>query len=189
MTEHRRSLPFLRGEWSQPDENIEINLDDTNPFPSLEGQIFEVQDDRHGTGTTTKLRVVKNDSGGDITVAHRFQKFSAAGEYDFGRRCAGQATVLGSIAKPMDDAYLVGSVIPQYALFYLIESGWCDVQTAAANVANSAGEKITTDAGGRIEKDAAAAGETPLGIIGATTAVEDAEVAVFIFDGIQGGEI
>ncbi len=143
------ALPFPRGETMS--QGAPITLTDA-AYKDLEGKIFDVQDSKHGTGKPVRLRIVKNDSGGDLTVARTFMGFSTTSDYDYGSRSSGLAGA-GAPCKPMDDMYVVGFTIPDDDLFYVVESGPCYVNTAAASVDLPAGTVVASAANGVILGD------------------------------------
>ncbi len=165
-------------------------MSDTN-YVSWEGRIFETSDTVHGTGQTIKLRVVKNDltaSGAAITVARDLCQFSSADEGDFGRRIGyfGTACSAGVVSKPLDDAYVVGSEIPDNDLFYVVEEGWCDIRTESSTANLSAHDPIAADGDGRINGAAAAAGEAVIGFIDQATTEESTAVRCWVNGGLSG---
>lgn len=161
-----RCLPFPRGETFNA--FALLTMGDTK-HSDLEGRIYEVDDSMHGTGRTVLLRVVKNDTGGAITVARKFAEFSA-GVLDFGRRIGTfPCDTAGAIVKPVDDAYTVGASIPDDDLFYVVESGPCSVLTNDDTLALTAGDGVATDNEGLVSDDPAAAGEFVAGQSDITT--------------------
>lgn len=165
-----RCLPFPRGRTlSQAGGDIgELSLDD-DKFSGWEGRIFEVDDSVHGTGETVRLRCVKNDTSGDITVARKFAEFGAnAG--DFGKRIGDfPGTNAGFVCKPLDDAYVVGFTIPEDDLFWVVESGPCSVLTNGDTLSLTAGDALAMDTDGLVSDDPAAAGEFVVGQSDITT--------------------
>jgi len=176
------ALPFDRGctasNWGQ------ITPDDST-WSQLEGKIVKVLDTVHGTGGDTLLRIVKNDSGADITVARKFMGFSTASDYDYGRRVSGFAGA-GAPCKPLDDAYNVGDVIPDDDLFYVIEEGYATVKTEASAVDLPAGAAVVSDASGFVDGVMAAYGSGfAAGMIGPATTTTESDIAVCVFAGLQ----
>ena len=141
---------------------------------SLAGQRFLTADTVHGTASPVGLILLKNGAS-TLTVARRFLKFSLASALDFGRVSDGYNTVAGGIAVALDDAFVVGKVIPAYDLFYAVYFGPCGVLTEATTVNLAAGNTIISDASGYVDGVAAAATQVPLGIIdvASTTAAEE----------------
>jgi hypothetical protein len=144
-------LPWPRGTFS---DDVGVIVDDDTTLSEFEGKEYVVPDDQHGFAEPVTLRVVKNDSGGDITVARKGYEFSVASQGDFGSRIAGTCEA-GEIGFPIDDAYSVGQTWPQFALGYVVVKGRCDVLTAATNVNYAAGINVSWANGG-VLNDAAA---------------------------------
>lgn len=157
-----RALPFPRGRTMGDDQ---LTLDD-DTHKGLEGNVYEVPDTVHGTGKPVKLRVVKNDTGGDITVARKLCEFDGTDEYDFGRRVTSFGNNIsghGVVCKPIDDAYTAGATIDQYDLFYVVEEGYCDVVTESGAVSLPMGTPVTANSTGTIDGAKAAAGNYVIG--------------------------
>jgi len=177
------ALPFPRGgtmsDWGQ------ITGSDTM-WHQLEGKIVKVVDTLHGTGQEMLLRIVKNDSGGALTVARKFMGFSVTDAGDFGRRSSGFAGA-GKVCKPLDDAYTVGQVIPQYDLFYVVEEGPCYVKTEASAVAlTGTGNVVASDASGFVNgTPCAQASEYAAGVINAAAITVATDIMVQISRGLN----
>lgn len=178
----RKELPFPRGSTFSDKGGNGIALDD-NTYSHLEGQIFETEDTVHGTGTKVKLRVVKNDTGSDITVAKKFGEFST-GALDFGRRI-GQfpANTAGAIVKPLDDAYVVGTKIPDDDLFYVVDAGPCEVLAEATITTAAAGLACCTDNAGLVDGAECPEGSYAVGTLDATPTLNTA-VVVWVNEGL-----
>lgn len=178
----RKELPFPRGSTFSDKGGNGIALDD-NTYSHLEGQIFETEDTVHGTGTKVKLRVVKNDTSAEITVARAFGKFSA-GALDFGRRIGKfPANTAGAIVKPLDDAYVVGTKIPDDDLFYVVEAGPCAVKAEATIGTAAAGKACCTDNAGLVDGDICPEGSYSPGVLDATP-VGNKDVVVWVNEGL-----
>ena len=180
------SLPFPRGQ-AYSDAGA-VTMTDTLANDLL-GRIFKVKDTVHGTGEEVLLRAVKNDTDAAIVVANEdraLQKF-AVGALDFGRKIAGDASVAGSICKPIDDAYPDNFSIPDDDVFYVVERGPCYCTTGAADVGLTAGDAVSTHTDGKLRATPAAAGEYVVGTIDATTVAEDTQVVVHIREGLWKG--
>lgn len=174
------TLPFRRGStWSDGSVTMTEGLAD-----HLEGRVYEVPDTEHGTGRIIKLRVVKNETGGDLTFNKKFVQFSHDADYEFGGVIKTQSPVAGSVCKPMDDAYTAGKTWPEHDLGYVVEEGWCDVLTENTLVNLAAGAAVATDGSGRINGAAAVAGEFNVGSIDQATTDENAEVTIWVNEGI-----
>lgn len=178
-----RGLPFPRGKTYG--DGV-VTLTDTTA-KHLEGKVYEVEDTVYGTGQTIKLRVVKNDSGADITVARKFMKFSGTDANDFGRRCAGFASTAGSVCKPLDEAYTVGATIPDDDLFYVLEEGWGKVNTAAGSISLGAGAEVATTADGLIGGVEAVAGEYVAGRVDVACTTASTATRIWVDAGFNGG--
>lgn len=156
-------LPFPRGKtYSQ---SSGMTLSDTTAS-NLEGKIYEVKDTVHGTGRTVLLRVVKNDTGRDITVARKCGEFATTSATDFGCRIGTfPGDTEGAVAKPLDDAYTIGATIPDDDLFYVVEAGLCYIQGEASSVDLTAPCAVAIDSSGLINGAKAAAGEYVVGTL------------------------
>ncbi len=145
-----KNLPFPRG---RTYGDGVLTLDDTSGS-QLEGKLYEVKDTLHGTGIPVVLRVVKNEKGSTITADRLCLSFAVAESTDFGRRVDGIAGTAGEIAKPVDDYYKTVGVTTflDNDLFYLVESGMCDILTSATGTAASAGELVQMKGTGLITK-------------------------------------
>ena len=180
-----KTLPFPRG--STYSDGGQIAMTATY-CDGLEGRVFETEDTVHETGQKIKLRVLRNTTGGDITVARNFCEISLAASLAFGRKCSAFGAALsgqGVMAKPLDDAYAVGQTIPENDLFYVVELGPCGVLTDANAIALAAGSAITTDAAGRIHAAVAAAGEYVIGTLDRSAVVSGQEVIVHVNEGLD----
>lgn len=155
MSNYDAALPFPRGQTLS--DGGEITLGDAG-FSELEGRVFEYPDNIHGTGTITRLKIVKNDTGSAITVARKFGEFSVTDTGDFGRRIGTfPCNTAGAIVLPLDDAYPVGMSIPDDDLFYVVYEGFCDVLTGASITNLAAGMSVSSDNAGLINNAAAVA--------------------------------
>lgn len=173
-------LPFPRGK-TYADSVVIMTDADVN---RLEGRVFEVPDTIHGTGMKVKLRVVKNDSAGAITVARRLMKFSTDAK-DFGRRVAGYASVRGQICKPLDDMYAEKGVgtIADDDLFYVVEGGPCKVNTGSGSISLAAQAPVCTDASGYIDGTKAHAGFAAFGVLDAASTSTSTATLVYVNEG------
>jgi len=168
-----KALPFPRGSTysdAKRGANSLVTLSDSGPASNLEGKLYQVKDTIHNTGIPVILRVVKNDSGGDLAVARKWLSFrlsnAATTPGDWGRRVDGVAGTGGEPCKPMDDAYYYGTedtsqggletTIAQYDLFYVVEAGPCLVEGQTGVAAGSAGDAVQMAGAGRNGKAAAA---------------------------------
>ena len=129
------------------------------------------------------MRVVKNDTGDDITVAKKFGEFST-GALDFGRRIGTfPADTAGAIVKPLDDAYVVGTKIPDDDLFYVVDAGPCEVLAEATIGTAAAGKACCTDSAGLVDGDICPEGSYAVGTLDATP-VGNAAVVVWVNEGL-----
>jgi hypothetical protein len=173
----RTALPFPRGTFSDDGGLVTVG-DDVHK--EWEGKEFEVEDTVHGFAQPVTLRVVKNDSGGDITVARKCYKYSQGSQGDIGARIAGLAGD-GEVGHPIDDKYAVDQTWPEDALGYVVVEGRCDVLTdttandlavgIAVQIANGGvlADKAEPDAGafvlGTLDKESSYAGSTAACVI------------------------
>ncbi len=167
-------LPFERGRSASGMGLPGLTLTDTS-FAELEGKIYSVPDTVHGKGGMIRLIALKNDSGGDLTVARRFLMFTSTSAYDWRRRAKWNDTK-GGVVVAMDDKYTVGATILQYDIFLAVLEGLVTVKTEATDsVSLTAGNSIISEANGLVYVDPAAAGEFVAGAIDAdsNTAGED----------------
>ena len=149
----RTGLPFPRGTFS--DDGGIITVGDA-VHAEMEGLEFEVPDTQHGLAQPVTLRIVKNDTGGDITVARKCYDFTVASQGDIGGRIGALAGD-GEVGYPLDDAYAVGATWPDDALGYIVVKGRCDVLTAATNNNYAVNTSVQIAAGGVLKDVAAAA--------------------------------
>lgn len=174
-----RILPFKRGDVHGSDGLLGDGID------KLEGQVYAAPDSVHGYGGDVLLRCVKNDSSAALTVARKCVEFSAnAG--DLGRRVVGICDTAGAVAKPIDDAYKVGSTIPARALFWVVEQGFCDVLNATQATATTlaVGSRCTVDATGRVAYTEAVDEAYILGIADEKVATTNTAIRVYVESGL-----
>ena len=180
------TLPFPRGETykSNAGDNITMAAD---TGASLVGQTFEQPDLVHGTGRVLTLRIVRNESGGALTVAtiaNRFLSYRATTAYDVGSVVDGISGTVSEGARPIDDFYAEKTnlvTIPVHDLFYVIDSGPAYCITAAASASLAHGVPVTNDALGALQNTLALGGQVVQGLyMGAATDVEDLKVPVDI---------
>ena len=148
-----------------------LTLDSTS-YLGLCGQIFQVLDTVHGTGELVTLISLKNESGGDLTVARKFLKFGTSA-LNFGRVCAGFNDAAGGIVVAMDDAYTVGATIVEHDVFLAVFKGPVSVTTGAAGVDLAQGAAVASDATGCVAAAAATAGQFVAGTLDQATTDED----------------
>lgn len=180
-----KTLPFPRGSTYSDGGLVTMTATYAD---GLEGRVFETEDTVHNTGQKIKLRVLRNSTGGAITVARNFCEISRAASLAWGRKCSAFGASLsgqGVVAKPLDDAYTVGQTIPENDLFYVVEAGPCGVLTDANAIALPAGSAIATDAAARIHATAAAAGEYVIGTLDRSAVVSSQEVIVHVNEGLN----
>ena len=181
MSDYLRELPFPRG--STLSCASLISLDDST-MSQLEGRLVQVEDTEHGTGEQITLRIVKNDTGGDITVSKKLAAFSTTSESDYGCRIGTFVnTTDGGVCKPIDDAYTI-TTIPDDDLFYVVEEGSCDIVSAAGGISSAAGEAVSSDNLGCIKDNASAAGKYVVGVLQEAAAVAATAYRVRVSAGI-----
>ena len=177
----KEGLPFARGTVM---DSASDTLSDTVPCTHLEGRIYEVMDTVHGTSQQVKLRVVKNNQSTSITVARKCVGF-ATGALDLGRRVSGNPSA-GKLAKPIDDAYTVGSTITGYALFYVVEAGPCTVNTESTTVSLAQWVPVTVTAGGLVEGTTATTTQVILGVADVACTTKSTGLVVHVHEGLGG---
>ncbi len=174
-------LPFKRG--TSANNESTLTLSDTVPDAGVEGRLYAVPDTVHGTGRFVILRLVKNDTGGDITIDNDdrlFRAFSSTDALaDFERRISGTAGD-GAVCRPIDDAYPDGYVIAKWDHFYVVEQGPCYMTTGATAVDLSAGDPVVSDSAGAIRAAAASLGNYVVAVIDADTTDEDTQVVIHV---------
>jgi len=173
-------LPFARGTVM---DSASDTLSDTVPCTHLEGRIYDVTDSVHGTGQTVKLRVVKNNQSTSITVARKCMGF-ATGALDLGRRVSGTPSA-GAPAKPIDDAYTVGSTITGYALFYVVEAGPCTVSAETTGTTLAQWDAVTVDANGLLDSTKASTSACILGLVDTAQTATSEGLVVHVVPGFQ----
>jgi hypothetical protein len=184
MSNYSTILPFPRGQTFLDG----AYTGDDNTASHLEGRIYEAVDTVHNTGQMVKLRVVKNDSAGTLTVARRCIRFATTSDTDWGRRAAGFCTTAGEPGKPIDDAYTVGKVLADDDLFYVVEEGFCDLKAGTAVPTISAGVAFQVDGSGYLDDTAPAAGNCIIGRLTEAATASSTTYTVFVTAGFTGGE-
>jgi hypothetical protein len=177
-------LPFPRGKTGATLVKFGTTL--TSTFrDDLVGQTFPVEDKIHGTNRTLRLRIVRNVSGGALTVANlanRFLAYRLTTAGDLGRNVTGLTGTIGMQGRPIDDYYNEETALTSIAandLFYVVDEGPCYATTAAADASLTHGEPVTCDALGALYKTKAVEGHHEMGqYIGATTTTEDQKVVI-----------
>ena len=114
------------------------------------------------------LIAVKNDTGAAITVARKFCKFSASTNEDFpGRIGTFPNNTAGGLCLPLDDAYTVGTSIPDDDIFWCVLRGPVKVLTGASVTNLAANLAVASDNAGLIANTSggAAAGEYVVGTL------------------------
>jgi hypothetical protein len=142
-------LYFPRGStYSQGSDTMTLN---STRAQELEGTRCWAVDTVHGMGAPVELIVLRNRTGGDITVARKFLELKQDEAKSFGRQVdTFPADTAGAVALPLDDAYTIGAIIPENDLFYAIVKGPCDVLTGSNANVLTAGGAIGTAADGTI---------------------------------------
>jgi hypothetical protein len=145
-----RNLPFPRGKTGSFDAYIAgpngllsvlptatgLVGEATAYRPDLAGRTFDIEDDVIYPNQTIKLRAVQAQA--NITVARKCVTFSTTAE-QFGAVTTSPAIpsggTAGLIAKPIDPAYAVGTVIKKYDWFYVVEEGWAELLVGTTTTA------------------------------------------------------
>lgn len=171
------ALPFPRGQTESDAGNAAVS---TTRMKELEGRCYKASDDEHGTGQDVTLRIVRNITGGDITVANDFCQFALTTE-GFGRKVSrfGTDCTAGDPGCALDDAYTLVT-IPENDLFYVIDKGPVKVRNdLAGSNSRDAHDALAIDANGRIKQAVAAAGEAVVGTQDETSTVASAECLMY----------
>jgi hypothetical protein len=194
MLIEKSGLPFPRGttysQSAKNGQNTQVTLSDTLGN-NLEGRTYQVKDTIHNTGHFIRLRVVKNDSGAQLTNLRQLHSFSTASTTDWGKRIDGASGSQGEMCKPIDDAYYYGTestavggnwtAIATNDLLYVVDEGPCLVETATdSEIGNyEQGVGCASDGSGRIEL--AVAGDTVIGTMMSEPAASSAVTANLIY--------
>jgi hypothetical protein len=176
-----KCLPFSRGDVA---DLSELSWDST-VLDELVGKKYWVEDTQHSTGELVCLRAVRAES--ELTVVRKFVAWGTDAK-DFGRTVSGFDPTAGTPTKPIDDAYTAGDTIPANSIFFVVESGPCNVVTESSSVNLSAHDAVAADSAGCVNGAAAAAGETPVGVIDAASTDTDTNVLVHVYPGLQKAE-
>jgi hypothetical protein len=170
-------LPFPRGDTLCGLNSIKTPTATTEP--GIPGRVYEHKDTVHDTPKTVYLIAVRNETGGDITVARDFCQFATT-ELDnfreigaFGTDCSAGVFSLG-----LDDAYTLADVIPEHDVFYCVLEGPVGVRAEASSVSLSAGDSVACDASGRVNGAVCAAGEASCGVLDADASTADAVIVI-----------
>jgi hypothetical protein len=147
--------------------------------PDIAGRVFICKDTVNDTGNMVKLRAVRNGAS-PLTVSRTLIKFSTTAK-QFGIVSGGAATA-GTIAKPIDDAYVVGAVIPAHDIFYVVEEGPCSCTSGGVTAAQKA---VSAGASGKVVD--ALAGDPIVGVADAA-ASDDASILVHVTGGLNGSD-
>jgi hypothetical protein len=167
---NKKELPFALDKTWSDFGHVGMSLDsDTGKY--LEGQIFEHLDDKHGTGRMSQYIVLKNRSGGALTVARKLLAFGT-NALDLWRRVSGYNSVAGAIVVAMSDEYTVGDEIPENDLFWGKIEGPCYLLKGAGTIARGAALQSAADA----KVEAAEAGNFIVGTLDAAS--DEAETVV-----------
>lgn len=137
---------------------------DANKGASLEGKVYMFEDldysvagsaKPHRTGRYKYMMIVRNVSGGALTVAKRACKMKADGSsaYEYAGQIVAQATTVGELCYPGDE-FLSGTVADD-DLFYVCVGGPATVTSGAAGDTNiSIGNYVIPTADGKfIDQD------------------------------------
>ena len=147
-------LPFPRGQTASCGGVITMT---STMFTELEGRLYDVDDTEHDTGRVVTLRVVRNASGGAITIKQKPVSFNVGASKYWGGRIDGEAgATVGELCKPIDDYYNTRlTTIPNHDLFYVVDDGPCDVlPQATSEIAAGKGVMVTADGMSRLARDA-----------------------------------
>ena len=135
------SLPFPRGEtYFYGNTSAAIASGSTGPANRLVGREFLTNDSfravgkGHGTGQKIRLKVLRNNSGGDLK-RHRggVRPSTAAGTANGDNLAAGYVNIVGGKGYVIDDAYDTGYNIADDDLFYVVIEGPCDVKHTSSH--------------------------------------------------------
>lgn len=173
---HANNLPF------PPDETFAghsgMTLADVS-IDHLVGRTYVVPDTQHATGYDVILRLVKNTTGSDITVANQIFRFGTDSK-DFGRYVDGTTNLAGMIGLPIYDGYTAGSTILANDYFYVVQQGPCDIDGDASSMNLVAHEPVTPNASGALKGLAAGTGEFLLGTVDVDSGTAGATALVYV---------
>lgn len=183
-------LPFERGT-TFGDGNT--NVYGTGKNQKLLGKTYTVKDTQHDKGEDVVLRVVMwNHATGHTVSSDSGRGMSLVGagtKGDAGAIVTSIVTATGEVAKPLDDAYTADLVIARYDLFYVVESGRCDINSGSTG-ALVAGTAVAYADDGTIGV-APATTEFVLGTLDETISVDaaddDVDFCVIVAAGITPG--
>ncbi len=171
------ALPWPRGQTESDQGNVAVS---TTRLKEYEGRLYKASDTEHGTGQDVTLRIVRNTSGGDITVANDFCQFELTTE-GFGRKVSrfGTDCTAGDPGCALDDAYKLVTIL-ENDLFYVIDKGPVKVRNdLAGSNGRAAHDALAIDTNGRIKQAVAAAGEAVVGTQDETNTVASAECLMY----------
>ena len=144
------------------DQTISAALKSALFRPDLAGKIVETVDTVNGTNRPVLLRCVQNGTGVDITLPGttavpqrlcvQFSRVTGRSSGVVVLRAGvaqGAALDVGSVMKPIDDAYPIGTVIKAGDWFYVLDSGPCNISVGASSAVVS-GHLLTGDADGAV---------------------------------------
>jgi len=172
----QNNLPFERGGTFGGASGMTLT---SVSIEKLVGATFVVPDDEHETGAEVTLRLVKNDSGSDITFNNQIVRFGTDAK-DFGRYVDGTTDQNGMVGLPIDDAYTASYVIKDDDYFYVVQRGPCDVLSAASAFVGIAGEPVTTNSAGALHQKRAGAYDFILGTLDADSSEEETAMLVWV---------
>jgi hypothetical protein len=143
-------LPFRRGSTWKDGQVTDLITPDINTAFNLAGTLVKTVDSSNRPLT---LRIVKLSAA--VTAARKCLAMDAATAGYITRVSTGIATVAGVVAKPLDDAYVVGATLAQYDLVYVVDEGYVTVQ-AALNASGTAtwdtDDPLAVNASGQLRK-------------------------------------
>lgn len=173
-------LPFPRGKTYK--QSISGITPDSTFGAQLEGRVYEVFDPTYQV--PIKLRVVRNATGGNLTLNKQCVGFYSAstGYAGLGAR-AMQINGNGDYVKPVDFVYN-GVVAEPNDLFYVIDEGPAVVnKTTGTGTALSAGAKAYANSSGVISSTVSSG--VPVGIVAEAAGDSASTVRLYVTGGIR----
>lgn len=178
------SLPFPRGQTFSYGES---DLLDANGVlgQEYEGLLVVAHDvdEAPGKARPLILRIVRNETGGDIDLSSKsvspWYKFAATGG-TFGCQVAGAVSADGDVAKPVDPKHL-GKTIQQHDLFYVVEQGVIDAEKwvdATLDDSIAAGSLLAIRNGSTADGAGAVSADTQAAVAVAVSAASDGATSV-----------
>lgn len=175
------NLPFPRGKTACDGVNTPV----AGNHEQWVGKEYVVDDSVHGTNQLVRLRACKLEA--NITVARKLYKFDNDA-LDFGQQIAGVNDAAGGYCLALDDKYTVGDTLLALDVAWFIVEGPVNLLTELSSVSLSAHNLVVSDAVGRVDGAAPAAGNYVIGRIDQASTTTNATVVVHISRGLAGGE-